>query len=66
MGEWTSWTTCIATAKRFACDTYEDSDNGVVVKTIADKLDIIHYDKHKELEAVVKFDSVRNSKCTTL
>jgi len=57
-----SWTVDLATATRFAMDTYSDEPCGIVVKAIINRDDIVYYDKdNNEHEVIIKLGSVINA-----
>lgn len=54
-----SWTIDLATATRFAKDTYSDEPSGIVVTAIINRDDVVYYDKNNnEHEVIVKSGSI--------
>ncbi|WP_303292368.1 hypothetical protein [Marinobacter sp. SS5-14b] len=54
-----SWTIDLATAIRFARDTYSDEPSGIVVTAVIDRDDVVYYDKNNnEHEVIVKSGSI--------
>lgn len=57
-----SWTIDLATATRFAKDTYSDEPSGIVVEAVINKEDVVYYDKdNNEHEVIVKSGSIINA-----
>lgn len=57
-----SWTIDLATATRFAQDTYSDEPIGIVVKAVINKDDVVYFDKNNnEHEVIIKSGSIINA-----